>query len=66
MEARERDAMVAHALGGFRGTVGSRRVIAVFEMVGTKRILQRSGITEATRSHAEADILGKNARNDVH
>ena len=44
----------------------SPSVIAVFEMVRTERVLQWPGITEAGGGHAEADILGKNAREDVH
>ena len=58
--------MVAYARGGFSGTVRFRGVIAVFEMVDTERVLEWPGITEAGGGHAEADILGKNARSDVH
>ena len=58
--------MVSYAHGGFSGTVRFRGVIAVFEMVGTERILERTGITQVSGSHPEADVLRKNARSDVH
>ena len=58
--------MIARALGSFGGTVRARRVIAVLEMVGVERILERAGIAEASGGHAEADVLGKNARDGLN
>ena len=58
--------MVAGALVSFSGTVWVRSVIAVFEVVSAERVLEWAGISEASRGHAEADVLGKNARRNVH
>ena len=53
--------MIALALGSFSGTVRARSVIAVLEVVGAERVLEWAGVSEASRGHAEADVLGKNA-----
>ena len=66
VQAREADTMIAGTLGSFSGTVRARSVIAVLEVVGAERVLEWAGISEASRGHAEADVLGKNARCNVH
>jgi len=66
VQAREADAMITGTLGSFSGTVRARSVIAVLEVVGAERVLEWTRISEASGSHAEADVLGKNARCNVH
>ena len=66
VEARQADTMIAGAFGSFSGTVRARSVIAVFEVVGAERVLEWAGIAEASGSHAEADVLGKDARCNVY
>ena len=58
--------MITRTLGSFNGTVRARSVVAMLEMVGAERILEWAGIAEAGGGYAKADVLGKNARCNVH
>ena len=58
--------MIAGAFCTFGDTVWPRNVIAVLEVVSAERILDWTGITETSGSHTEADVLGKDARCNIH
>ena len=64
--AREAHAIVSHGLGRFNGTVRARSVVTAFEVMRTEHVLERARISEAGWLHAETDVLGKEARDDVH
>ena len=58
--------MITRPLGSFGGAVRACSVIAVLKVVGAEHVLEGAGVSEAARTHAEADVLGKNARCDIH
>ena len=58
--------MIAGAFCTFSGTVRPLNVITVLEVVSAKRVLDWTGITETSGSHTEADVLGKDARCNIH
>ena len=64
--AYEADAIVSHGLGRFNGTVRARSVFAALEVMRAEHVLERARVPEAGRCHAEADVLRKEARYDVH
>ena len=66
VEARQADTMITGAFSNFSGTVLARSVIAMREVVGAKHVLEWAGIAKASRSHAEADVLSKDARCNIH
>ena len=66
VDAREADATVSHGLGRFNRTVRARSVVAALEVMRAEYVLERARIAEAGWCHAEADVLGKQARDDVH
>ena len=54
--------MIAGTFSSFSGTVRARSVIAMREVVSAERVLEWARIAEASGSHAEADVLSKDAR----
>ena len=62
VRARQTDAMITGGFSILDGAVRAGSVIAVRQVVGAKRVVEWAGITEASGSHAEADVLRKEAR----
>ena len=58
--------MIAGAFGSFSGAVRACSVTTMPEIVGAERVLEWAGVAETSRSHAEADVLRKDARGNVH
>lgn len=62
VKARQTDAMIAGGFSILDGAVRAGSVFAMRQVVGAKRVVERAGIAEASGSHAEADVLRKEAR----
>ena len=65
MAAVEVSAVISGALGRLNGAIHSRDVCQLRQMVAAEEVLERSGISQSSRSHPQAYVLSEQAGGDA-